>query len=403
MAELPSRPDDLTEAIVACGPSGFGADQVAAASPCLEVSLQQTVLGMMPQRQGRRKDYPIVVRTGRVAESRTAYSPGTVEFASVLEADQTRLPTGNRASCNTPAVRSLTRGGPARTSSGPLDQNASSGPRLTRRLAAILAADIAGYSRLMNQNEEDTHCRATGIRHDLIDPKIELHRGRVVKNTGDGFLAEFASVLDAVRCAIELQDVVALANVGIPAEKCITFRVGLNVGDVIVEPEDIYGDAVNVAARLESLGPPGEVVVSRKVRDEIEGRVDVRFAYLGEHRVKNIARPVHVYRLDPGRSVADGSRSSGGKRYDGAPRRAGRALLLVLFTVWLAVIGGWQERVSATSELEQLSAVWPLRRGHWTPSDPARVIATSAKGQPVDGGIASLAAIEGIVVAFEVP
>ena len=340
MTELPARPDDVARAIVAGGPSGVGADQVATALlPCPEVGLQQAALAMMLQRLGREKGDPIVVRTRRVTESRATSSPGAVEFASVLEADQTRLPTANRASCNSPAVRSLAQGSPARNSSGPLDRNVSSGPRLTRRLAAILAADIAGYSRLMNQNEEDTHCRATAIRHDLIDPKIELHRGRVVKNTGDGFLAEFASVLDAVRCATELQDVVALANVGIPPEKCITFRVGLNVGDIIVEPEDIYGDAVNVAARLESLAPPGEVVVSRKVRDEIEGRVDVRFTDLGEHRVKNIARPIHVYRLDPGGSAADGSRSNGGKLRDGAPRRAGRALMLVLLAVGLAVSG----------------------------------------------------------------
>jgi class 3 adenylate cyclase len=340
MTELPARPDDLAKAIVAGGTSGLGADQVAAALlPCPEVSLQQTALAMMLQRPSNLKGDPIVVWTRRIAESRAASSPGAAEFAPVLEADQPRLPTGNRASCNTPAVRSLARGSPARVSAGPLDRNASSGPRLTRRLAAILAADIAGYSRLMNQNEEDTHCRATGIRHDLIDPKIELHRGRIVKNTGDGFLAEFASVLDAVRCAIELQDVVALANAGIPAEKCISFRVGLNVGDVIVEPEDIYGDAVTVAARLEGLAPPGGVVVSRKVRDEIEGRVGIRFADLGEHRVKNIARPVHVYRLDPGRSVADGLRSNGGKLRDGVPRRAGRALVLVLLAAGLAVIG----------------------------------------------------------------
>src|SRR5262245_12351562 len=143
MTALPARPDDLPKAIVAGERAGVGAGQVAAALlPYREVSLQQKALAYMLRRLG-----------------------GAVEFASLLEADQTRLPTGNRASCNRPAVRSLPHGSPARNSSGPLDGIASSDPRLTRRLAAILAADIAGYSRLMNQNEEDTHCRATGIRH----------------------------------------------------------------------------------------------------------------------------------------------------------------------------------------------------------------------------------------------
>jgi adenylate cyclase len=131
-----------------------------------------------------------------------------------------------------------------------------------RRLAAILAADVAGYSRVMGADEEGTHERLKAHLRELIEPKIAEHRGRVVKNTGDGFLAEFASVVDAVRCAVEMQRGMAERNAGIPPEKRIEFRIGVNLGDVIVETHDIFGDGVNVAARLEGLAEPGGVLVS---------------------------------------------------------------------------------------------------------------------------------------------
>ncbi len=132
-----------------------------------------------------------------------------------------------------------------------------------RRLTAILAADVAGYSRLMGADEEGTHERLKAHLRELIEPKIAEHRGRIVKNTGDGFLAEFASVVDAVRCAVEVQRGMAERNAAIPPEKRIEFRIGINLGDVIVEGEDIFGDGVNIAARLEALAEPGGICVSR--------------------------------------------------------------------------------------------------------------------------------------------
>jgi adenylate cyclase len=169
----------------------------------------------------------------------------------------------------------------------------------TRRLAAILAADVAGYSRLMGADEEGTHERLKAHLSELVEPKIREHRGRTVKNTGDGLLAEFASVVDAVRCAAELQRGMADRNADIPEDKRIAFRIGINLGDIIVERHDIFGDGVNVAARLEALAEPGGICVSRVVRDQVRDKLDVAFEDMGEQRVKNIARPVRVYALSP--------------------------------------------------------------------------------------------------------
>jgi TolB-like protein/class 3 adenylate cyclase len=165
----------------------------------------------------------------------------------------------------------------------------------TRRLAAILAADVAGYSRLMGADEEGTHERLKVHLAELVNPKIEDHRGRIVKNTGDGLLAEFASVVDAVRCAVEIQCGMAEREPEVPEERRIKFRIGINLGDVIVEKDDIFGDGVNVAARLEGLAEPGGICVSRVVRDQVRDRLDCAFEDLGERQVKNIARPVRVY------------------------------------------------------------------------------------------------------------
>src|SRR5277367_1613327 len=169
----------------------------------------------------------------------------------------------------------------------------------TRRLAVILAADVVGYSRLMGTDEEGTHERLKAIRRELGDPKIKEHRGRIVKNTGDGLLAEFASVVDAVRCGAEVQRAMADRNAETPEDKRITFRVGINLGDVIAEPNDIYGDGVNVAARLEALAEPGGICVSRVVRDQIRDKLPYPFEDRGEQSVKNIARSVRVYALRP--------------------------------------------------------------------------------------------------------
>jgi adenylate cyclase len=164
-----------------------------------------------------------------------------------------------------------------------------------RRLTAILAADVAGYSRLMGADEEGTHQRLRAHLRELIEPKIADHRGRVVKNTGDGFLAEFPSVIDAVRCAVEVQRGMADREPELPEDRRIRFRIGINLGDVIVEERDIFGDGVNVAARLEALAEPGGICVSRVVRDQVRDRLDIAFDDLGEQQVKNIARPMRVY------------------------------------------------------------------------------------------------------------
>jgi adenylate cyclase len=167
----------------------------------------------------------------------------------------------------------------------------------TRRLAAILAADVAGYSRLMGADEEGTHERLQAHLRELLEPKIEDRRGRLVKNTGDGLLAEFASVVDAVRCAAELQRAMIDRETEVPDDQRIRFRIGINLGDVIAEEHDIFGDGVNVAARLEALAEPGGICISRMVRDQIRDKLDFAFEDLGEQRVKNIARPVRVYAL----------------------------------------------------------------------------------------------------------
>jgi TolB-like protein/Flp pilus assembly protein TadD len=166
-----------------------------------------------------------------------------------------------------------------------------------RRLTAILAADVAGYSRLMGDDEEGTHERLKAHLGELVNPKIAEHRGRVVKNTGDGLLAEFPSVVDAVRCAVEMQRGMAERNAETPEDKRITFRIGVNLGDVIVEEHDIFGDGVNVAARLEALAEPGGICISRVVRDQVRDKLDFAFEDLGERSVKNIVRPVRVYAL----------------------------------------------------------------------------------------------------------
>ena len=159
--------------------------------------------------------------------------------------------------------------------------------------------DVAGYSRLMGVDEEGTHERLKAHLAQLVDPKIEEHQGRIVKNTGDGLLAEFASVVDAVRCAAEVQRGMIDREPEVPEERRIRFRIGINLGDVIVEEHDIFGDGVNIAARLEALAEPGGICISRTVRDHIRDKLPYPFEDMGEQSVKNIARPVRVYALRP--------------------------------------------------------------------------------------------------------
>jgi TolB-like protein/Flp pilus assembly protein TadD len=169
----------------------------------------------------------------------------------------------------------------------------------TRRLAAILAADVVGYSRLMGADEEGTHERFKAHLVELVNPTIREHRGRVVKTTGDGVLAEFASVVDAVRCAAEIQSAMADRDLDLAEERRLRFRIGVNLGDVIADGDDIYGDGVNIAARLEGLAASGGICVSGTVRDHIGDRLPYAFEDMGEQTVKNIARPVRVYALRP--------------------------------------------------------------------------------------------------------
>jgi adenylate cyclase len=170
----------------------------------------------------------------------------------------------------------------------------------SRRLAAILAADVAGYSRLMGADEEGTLERLKALRSDLADLKVKEHRGRIVKTTGDGLLIEFSSVVDAVRCAVEVQQGMAERNAEVPETKRIEFRIGINLGDMIRDGRDIFGDGVNIAARLEALADPGGLCVSRVVHDQVRDKLDVAFEDMGEQQVKNIARPVHVWRAKLG-------------------------------------------------------------------------------------------------------
>jgi TolB-like protein len=171
------------------------------------------------------------------------------------------------------------------------------GERVERRLMAILAADVAGYSRLVGADEEGTLAQWKAHFHELIEPKITEHGGRIVRITGDGLLVEFASVLAAVRCAIEVQRAMVERNADVPQEKRIEFRVGINVGDIIIDGSDMWGDGVNVAARLEALAEPGGICVSGRVQEDVHGRLDIALEDIGDKQLKNIARSVRVYRV----------------------------------------------------------------------------------------------------------
>jgi class 3 adenylate cyclase len=169
--------------------------------------------------------------------------------------------------------------------------------RVERHLAAILAADVAGYSRLMGADEVGTLARLRTHRGELLDPAIEMHRGHIANTAGDSILAEFGSVMDAVTCAVEIQRSMLERNSEIPPDQRIEFRIGINLGDVISEGTDIFGDGVNVAARLESIADRGGICISRQVLDQVEGKLDVTYRELGRQNLKNIVKPVEVYAI----------------------------------------------------------------------------------------------------------
>ena len=172
--------------------------------------------------------------------------------------------------------------------------------RVQRRLAAIMAADVVGYSRLMGSDETGTLAALKELRAELIDPTIAEFQGRIVKLMGDGALVEFASVVDAVECAVRIQRGIVTRNADIPESKRIAFRIGINLGDVIIEGDDIYGDGVNVAARLEGLAEPDGICISDLVHQSVAGKLELSFEDMGEQSVKNIAEPIRTYRIDVG-------------------------------------------------------------------------------------------------------
>ena len=236
--------------------------------------------------------------------------------------------------------------------------------RVERRLAAILAADVAGYSRLMGEDEAGTLARLKSLRRELIDPGIAAHKGRIVKTTGDGILVEFQSVVEAVACAAEVQRAMAERSAAIPPDHRIEFRVGINLGDVIAEADgDLYGDGINVAARLQGLAAPGGICVSRKVFEEVRDRLPLEHEYLGEQHVKNIARPVKVYRVSAGAAYTPAA----------APPRPRRAEQEVRFCtaadgvrIAYATLGEGPALVKAANWLNHLEFDWqsPIWR-HW--------------------------------------
>jgi formylglycine-generating enzyme required for sulfatase activity/class 3 adenylate cyclase len=198
-----------------------------------------------------------------------------------------------------------------------------------RRLAAIVAGDIAGYSRLMELDEESTHLRMKRIQRDLIEPSITEHHGRLVKTTGDGFLAIFDSPLEAVRCGIVIQQNIFGRNASLPKDHWIEYRIGINLGDVIIEDDDIYGDGVNIASRLESIANPGEVYISGGIYEQIKNKLVCGYESLGDRRVKNITDPVRVYRVLPDPAA-----------FNKARKRRENILIFLLSFILLSMAGG---------------------------------------------------------------
>src|SRR5712675_2334570 len=248
--------------------------------------------------------------------------------------------------------------------------------RVERRLSAILAADMAGYSRLMHNDEEATHAKLTALLEGGVAPAIAEHGGRIVKNTGDGFLAEFPSAVEAVRAAMQFQARVHELTTGDAEDRRIAFRVGVNIGDVIVEPHDIFGDGVNIAARLESIAEPGGICISSAAYDQVQGKVEVEFADLGEQNLKNIARPVRAYVVVHEGSSSPATSAEGARPGSPSPPR------LSIVVLPFANIGGDPEQdyfvdgvtESLTTDLSRISGSFVI----------GRHTAFSYKGKAVD-------------------
>jgi adenylate cyclase len=245
----------------------------------------------------------------------------------------------------------------AKATATDLPASAASAMTETRKLAAILVSDIVGYSRLAGADEDRILARLRTLRSDLIDPTIAVHHGRIVKRTGDGSVIEFRSVVDAVRCAIEVQSGLAERNAGLPPEKRIEYRVGIHLGDVVEEEDgDLMGDGVNIAARLEGVAKPGAICLSEQAYWQVKGRLDLKVTDLGNTTLKNIAEPVHVYSLEVGQPTSSVALGSPTKSLDSKPRllAALAALLLLVATSGWYMLGG---RLTKPAQAAHLSVV----------------------------------------------
>ena len=234
----------------------------------------------------------------------------------------------------------------------------------TRKLAAILVSDVAGYSRLAGADEDRTLARLRTLRSDLIDPIISVHHGRVVKRTGDGSIIEFRSVVDAVRCAVEVQTAMIERNAGVPPEKRIEFRIGVHLGDVVEESDgDLMGDGVNIAARLEGIAKPGAICLSEDAYRQVKGRLDLKVSDLGPTQLKNIAEPIRAYSLQVGAPAEAKPASASAPEKSGPPR-------LSIVVLPFANIGGDPEQdyfvdgvtESLTTDLSQMSGMRVIGR-----------------------------------------
>jgi formylglycine-generating enzyme required for sulfatase activity/class 3 adenylate cyclase len=246
------------------------------------------------------------------------------------------------------------------------------GSSMPRRLAAIIAGDIAGYSRLMEQDEEGTHSRVKRIERDLVEPTIAEHHGNLVKTTGDGFIAIFDSPVEAVRCAIVIQQNLIGRNALVPKHSWITYRIGVNLGDVIIESDDVYGDGVNVASRLEGLAEPGQVYISGGIYEQIKHKVVCGYESLGDRRVKNITDPVRVYRVLPDATAFN------------RPRKRRENILIFLLSLCLLIIAGavlWYllaQTRSRSVERAQAPNETSVASPKPEPAPPERNVATQA-------------------------
>lgn len=236
---------------------------------------------------------------------------------------------------------------------------------MQRRLSAILAADAVGYSRLMEQDEAGTLTALRAHREDVIAPKIAEHKGRTVKLIGDGALVEFPSVVEAVQCAYEIQASLRQRNAGIPEDKRIEFRIGVHIGDVIVDGDDIYGEGVNVAARLESLAQPGGICISDWVYQSVAGKLDATFEDLGQRDVKNLSKPLHVYGIDVNGQRQDSSASRSTSNSSRWPWFVGAVIVTVLvaFIVLAGPLLQWtQSKTSKPACTDHLGLPVPEER-----------------------------------------